>query len=99
MDDIGIVIMVRIDDLPDGVVFLDNSKYIKDYELPTNIYKRLVLLRASDAGSQIPGIGYRVTDTTYWVYEDDDDDGRNDDDTLVAFVSTRALQYVHRRVT
>jgi hypothetical protein len=69
--------MIRITQHPDSLFVTGTnglSQYERDEELPQNILERLRILRATDPGTYIQGVGRRMRDgITFWVEENDGD--------------------------
>lgn len=69
--------MIRIEEIPyalrthigDDIVYFDDAK-----KLPTAVYEKYMLLRATDPGTRIEGVGWHMELRSYWIMEDGDDE-------------------------
>lgn len=76
--------MIRITELPSGVLLIQTSSE-KQYEcevdkLESWVRSKLHMLRATDAGIKIKGVGHHVSDKLFWIYEADDATGNFEPD-------------------
>lgn len=76
--------MIRIEELPNGVLAVHNDDGVSytahpERDLKKDIFDKLALLRATDEYTKVDAVGWHMQHNTYWVLEGGEDLDRLDE--------------------
>lgn len=70
--------MIRVEELSNGVMHVKHplsDKYTAELEeLGAELRDKIYMLRATDVPTCIKGVGARMSDNTYWIFESEEDE-------------------------